>query len=36
MKDTLRGDSKATLDEIGRLLASDPQVRIRVVGAVVG
>jgi outer membrane protein OmpA-like peptidoglycan-associated protein len=31
-KDTLRADSKATLDEIGRLLASDPQARLHVVG----
>ncbi len=31
-KDTLRDDSKATLDEIGRLLASDPQARLHVVG----
>jgi OmpA-OmpF porin, OOP family len=31
-KDTLRADSKATLDEIGRLLSSDPQARLHVVG----
>jgi OmpA-OmpF porin, OOP family len=31
-KDTLRPDSKATLDEIGRLLSSDPQAKLRVVG----
>jgi OOP family OmpA-OmpF porin len=31
-KDTLRPDSKATLDEIAKLLASDPQVRLHVVG----
>jgi outer membrane protein OmpA-like peptidoglycan-associated protein len=31
-KDTLRADSKATLDEISHLLASDPQARLRVVG----
>ena len=31
-KDTLRADSKATLDEIGRLMASDPQARLHVVG----
>ena len=31
-KDTLRADSKATLDEIGRLLTSDPQARLHVVG----
>jgi OOP family OmpA-OmpF porin len=31
-KDTIRDDSKATLDEIGRLLASDPQARLHVVG----
>ena len=31
-KDTLRPDSKATLDEIGRLLSSDPQLKLRVVG----
>jgi OOP family OmpA-OmpF porin len=31
-KDTLRTDSKPTLDEIGRLLSSDPQARLRVVG----
>ena len=31
-KDTLRPDSKATLDEIGRLLSSDPQARIHIVG----
>ncbi|HLJ48083.1 MAG TPA: OmpA family protein [Bryobacteraceae bacterium] len=31
-KDTLRPDSKPTLDEIGRLLASDPQARLHIVG----
>jgi OOP family OmpA-OmpF porin len=31
-KDTLRADSKAMLDEISRMLASDPQVRLHVVG----
>ena len=31
-KDTLRADSKPTLDEIGRLLSSDPQARLHVVG----
>jgi outer membrane protein OmpA-like peptidoglycan-associated protein len=31
-KDTLRADSNAMLDEISRLLASDPQVRLHVVG----
>jgi len=31
-KDTLRADSKATLDEIGRLLSSDPQLKLRIVG----
>ena len=31
-KDTLRADSKPTLDEIGKLLASDPQARLHVVG----
>jgi outer membrane protein OmpA-like peptidoglycan-associated protein len=31
-KDTLRADSKPTLDEIGRLLTSDPQARLHVVG----
>jgi OmpA-OmpF porin, OOP family len=31
-KDTIRPDSKATLDEIVKLLASDPQVKLHVVG----
>src|ERR1035441_9128459 len=31
-KDTLRADSKAMLDEISHLLASDPQARLHVVG----
>lgn len=31
-KDTLRADSKPTLDEIGTLLKSDPQARLHVVG----
>jgi outer membrane protein OmpA-like peptidoglycan-associated protein len=31
-KDTLRADSKPTLDEIGKLLTSDPQARLHVVG----
>lgn len=31
-KDTLRSDSKPTLDEIGRLMLSDPQMRIHIVG----
>ncbi|HWC98432.1 MAG TPA: OmpA family protein [Candidatus Sulfopaludibacter sp.] len=31
-KDTIRADSKATLDEITKLLASDPQVKLHVVG----
>jgi OOP family OmpA-OmpF porin len=31
-KDTLRADSKAMLDEISHMLASDPQARLHVVG----
>lgn len=31
-KDTIRPESKATLDEIVKLLASDPQVKLHVVG----
>jgi outer membrane protein OmpA-like peptidoglycan-associated protein len=31
-KDTLRPDSKPTLDEIGRLMSTDPQMRLRIVG----
>jgi OmpA-OmpF porin, OOP family len=31
-KDTLRADSKPTLDEIGRLPASDPQAKLHIVG----
>jgi OmpA-OmpF porin, OOP family len=31
-KDTIRPDSKATLDEIVKLLSSDPQVKLHVVG----
>ena len=31
-KDTLRADSKPTLDEIGRLLTSDPLAKIHIVG----
>jgi len=31
-KDTLRPDSKPTLDEIGRLMSTDPQTRLRIVG----
>jgi len=31
-EDTLRPDSKPTLDEIGRLMSSDPQMRVRIVG----
>jgi outer membrane protein OmpA-like peptidoglycan-associated protein len=31
-KDTLRPDSKATLDEIGRLMSTDPQMKLHIVG----